>query len=219
MPAGFTESDIIGITGHRNYPDRAALIRGLDNLRGREYVFGGARGVDTDALEYISKTQPRSIRTVIVPNRVINQPAISQTAIKNYSTNIIELRNTGANRFQLRNQAIVDRSTHLRAFYDFRGRGGTYNTIQYAKIKGKPYDVWPLNGFNERTLQSMSASETKSWLQRMKGLKAQFQALKGIIVQLINNHYQQDQTYFLEQMGLYGCKTLEEAWELLEAWE
>ncbi|MBA7572488.1 hypothetical protein ES708_14268 [subsurface metagenome] len=141
MPVGLKVSDIIAISGHRDYPDRASFLRGLDNLRAREYIFGGARGADSDALYHIARTQPKAIRTVIVPNRAIDQPVSARQITSQHATRVIELKNTGAGRFQIRNRAMVDRSTHLRAFYDFRGSGGTLNTIEYARSKGKSFDT------------------------------------------------------------------------------
>ena len=86
---------ITAISGHRDYPDRAALFRGLDNLHSDRYLFGGARGFDTDALKYIGRTQPGSQRIVVVPNRLIDQPKYTIPITKKYSTEIIELKNTG----------------------------------------------------------------------------------------------------------------------------
>ena len=213
MPRGLTVSDVIGITGHRNYPDRAALIRGLDNLQAREYVFGGARGVDSDALEYLSRTQPRSVRTVVVPNRAIDQPAYARNMTNKYATQVIELRNTGLNRYQLRNQNIVDRSTHLRAFYDFRGRGGTFNTINYARSKGKAFDVWPVQSYDERKLMAMSRSEAVDWIKQMKGLKVNLIAIKGIVLRVIDQVIQTSVFLLLDEMGFSGLKSLEQYWE------
>lgn len=141
MPGPEIVSDFIAITGHRVYGDPGALYRGLDNLKASEYIFGGARGIDTDALNYMAETQPHVRRTVIVPNTVAAQPIEARHAIRLRAHNVIEMRNTGANRYQLRNEAMVRRSTHLRAFYDHRGSGGTFNTIEYAKRTGKPYSI------------------------------------------------------------------------------
>jgi len=79
---------------------------------------------------------------VVVPNRLIDQPAITRAVTRQNATQIIELKNTGLDRFQLRNQYMVDKSTSVRAFYDGRQSGGTYNTIQYARSQGKPVLIW-----------------------------------------------------------------------------
>ena len=212
MPEGLTISDVIAISGHRNYPDRASLFRGLDNLRAREYVFGGARGVDSDALEYLSRTQPRSVRTVIVPNRLSDQPASTRVITNKNATRIIQLRNAGAGRFQARNRVMVNRSTHLRAFYDFRGRGGTYNTINYAKSRGKSFDVWSMRQYNEQEILSKSPEEFKSWFKKMRGFRVNLSAIKVLIIQYIMRILHMTVQAFIEQLGYVGVKTLEAIW-------
>ena len=173
--------EIVAITGHRLYPDRSALISGLDDLHAREYIFGGARGVDSDALEYIGRTQPRSIRTVVVPNRLSDQPRLTQSITRRYATNVVELKNTGLNRYRLRNQYMVDRATHVRAFYDFRGRGGTFNTIQYAKSKGKNLTVWPMQNLNKDEILAMNETKFRGWMKNMRGWRIPLAAIKSII--------------------------------------
>ena len=181
--------DIVAFSGHRIYTDRASFFRGLDNLRAREYVFGGARGFDTDALEYIAKTQPHSIRTVVVPDKLINQPFYTRAITQKHSTNLIELKNTGIDRFQIRNRFIVDRSTHLRAFYDFRASGGTYNTIKYAQSIGKSYDVWPLLNYNNDDYLNMSENEFRKWMKNLRSHQVNLSAVKGIIMSFFNKKY------------------------------
>jgi len=182
MSNGYTVEDVIAITGHRDYPDRAALYRGLDNLRANEYIFGGARGVDSDALEYIKKTQPRSLRTVVVPDRVINQPAYAREMIRKNAIRVIELRNTGPDRFQIRNRYMVDRSSHVRAFYDFRGSGGTYNTIQYARRTGKPFSVQPMFNSDLNHFMRMSPEDFKEFVERAHEFEVPFLSIKGLIM-------------------------------------
>ncbi|MBA7546535.1 hypothetical protein ES705_38927 [subsurface metagenome] len=139
MNAGEVITDeIIAITAHRDYPDRAAFLRGLDNLRAKTYYLGGARGGDTDALEHLAKTQPSSQRIVVVPNRLIDQPRQTIPIISRDATRVIELRNAGPDRYQIRNKYMVDNSQRVVAFYDNRGSGGTFNTIRYAESKGVP---------------------------------------------------------------------------------
>jgi len=183
MPGEVKSADVIAITGHRIYPDPGNLYRGLDRLKAREYLFGGARGVDTDGLKYIARTQPGSIRTVVVPNRVIDQPLISQEAIRSHASRVIELKHTGADRYQLRNKYLVDHSKHLRAFYDFRGRGGTLNTIDYARSSGKSFDVYPLNRFDKNEIMNMSEDEFRGWVKKMRDHRVHVMAIKGIILE------------------------------------
>lgn len=143
MPGPVYE-DIIAITGHRDFSDIGAVYRGLDQLRAREYVFGGARGLDTEALKYLARTQADRLRTVVVANRVVDQPQVAREAIRRFATRIVELRNTGPDRFMIRNRYMVDYATHLRAFYDGRLRGGTYRTLQYARRLLKPFSITDL---------------------------------------------------------------------------
>lgn len=212
MPLGLKVSDIIAISGHRDYPDRASFLRGLDNLRAREYIFGGARGADSDALQHLSRTQPSSIRTVIVPNRAIDQPLTARTITSKYATRVIELRNTGSDRFQIRNRTMVDRSTHLRAFYDFRGSGGTLNTINYAKNQGKSFDTWNLNRFSETEFMKQSPKEFGNWFQKMRGFKVHLRAVKGMIIRYIKETLKTTVPGFLESIGHAGAKTIESIW-------
>lgn len=214
MPEDIFQSNIIAITGHRDYPDRGSLYRGLDRLRGREYLLGGARGVDSDALEYLGKTQPHSRRTVVVPNRLSDQPLSTRAITKRWSTKVIELGNAGRNRFTLRNRYLVDNSSHTRAFYDFRGRGGTYNTIQYARSKGKSIDVWSLKKFDQDDVMRKTPSQFRSWFNNMRGMKVNLSAIKRIIVQFIIMVLKMTVSKFIEAMGYIGVKTLEQLWSL-----
>lgn len=212
MPVGLKVSDIIAISGHRDYPDRANFFRGLDNLRAREYLFGGARGADSDALQYIARTQPNTIRTVIVPNKAIDQPLSARLITSKHATRVIELRNSHSGRFQIRNRTMVDRSTHLRAFYDFRGSGGTLNTINYAKRKGKSFDTWNLRRYNEAEFMKKSPKEFGAWFRKMRGFKVNLRAVKGLVIRYIKETLKTTVPSFLESLGHAGAKTLESIW-------
>jgi len=214
MPEKIFRANIIAITGHRDYPDRGNLYRGLDRLKANHYLFGGARGVDSDALEYLGKTQPGTRRTVVVPNRLSDQPLSSQRITKRWSTNVIELKHPGKNRFQLRNQYLVDKSNHTRAFFDFRKSGGTYNTIQYARQKGKSLDVWSLKKFNQDDILKKSPREFRSWVGNMKNLRVNLSAVKMLIINFILRVLKTTLRMFLESLGYAGVKTLEELWSL-----
>lgn len=204
--------DIIAITGHRDYPDRAALYRGLDSMRARQYYLGGARGVDSDALEYIARTQPGSVRTVVVPNRVIDQPLSSQTAIKRYATNVIELRNTGPDRYMVRNRFMVDHSSRTVAFYDYRGRGGTYNTIEYARSKGKLGVVNSLNDYDIDYYRDMSQYEFHDMMCQMKRYNVPLSSVKTLLLQMIIEFFHKTVTSFFKGLGYVGVKTIEQFW-------
>lgn len=210
MPTGIKISDIIAITGHRDYPDPGALYKGLDKLRAREYVFGGARGVDSRALEHIAKTQPGAVRTVVVPNRVADQPAAARLMIRRHATNVVELRNPGLGRYRLRNEYMVRRSTHVRAFYDFRGRGGTFNTINYSRRIGKSFDVWPMNEFNQAEIMKKSPAEFKAWVNEMKRHRVDVRCIKSLLLQFISQVLQTGLQGFFSLMGASGMTSLEQ---------
>ena len=150
-------------------------------------MFGGARGVDTDALEYISMTQPNSVRTVVVPNRLIDQPASARVIIEQHATRVIELGNSGYDRYQIRNQYMVDNSDHVKAFYDFRGRGGTYNTIQYAEKTGKSYSVQPLYDSDLNNCYKMSPEEFQEFVKTAHDFDVPLSSIKGLILDYLNH--------------------------------
>lgn len=206
--------DSIAITGNRDYADPAALYRGIDRIGARQYYFGGARGVDTDALKYIHQTQPEAIRTVVVPNTLADQPVAARAAIKQHATNIIELKNSGTNRYQLRNKYMVDRADKTVGFYDYRGRGGTHQTINYAESKGKLHQVNPLVKFDEREIMSRTPVEQRKWIENMRRLKTELRAIKGIILRLISERLAMTVSDYFNAMGYPGCKTLEQYWSL-----
>lgn len=206
------EGDVVTITGHRIYPDRAALYSGLDEMGARQYYFGGARGVDSDALEYLAKTQPGSIRTVVVPNTVSSQPLSAQAVIKKYATDVIELRNTGPDRFMIRNRFMVDHSTRVKAFYDFRGHGGTYNTIEYAKLSGKQFTIQPLIDYDYESYSKMPRNEFVTWTKNMKANNVNLSSIKGLLLHMIIKVFKMTVEGFCRLLGFVGCKTLEALW-------
>jgi len=207
------DHDSITITGHRDYPDRAALYRGINQLKANQYYFGGATGVDSDALEYIGKTQPNSIRTVVVPNRVIDQPLPARAAIKNYATNVIELKNSGPDRYFIRNRYMVDHSQKTVAFYDFRGRGGTLQTMNYAQNKGKLLTTNPLVEFNKNKILNVNQTQARSWINEMRLKKVSLSAIKMLILQLILKVLKTTVHLFIQSLGYIGVKTLEALWQ------
>ncbi len=207
------DDGIIAITGHRDYPDRAALYRGLDGMNARQYYFGGARGIDTDALEYISRTQPGSVRTVVVPNRLSDQPLTAQGIIKRYSTNVIELKNTGPDRYMIRNRYMVNHSNKTNAFYDFRGRGGTFNTIEYAREKGKLGVVTNMRKYDVNEYRNMSKVKFHGMLKEMKRLKLNLSAIKMLILKIIIEVFKMTVQAFFKGLGYVGVKTIEQFWQ------
>ena len=201
MPEGLILEDVIAISGHRVYPDRSALYSGLDRLHARRYYLGGARGVDTDALNYLADTQPGSIRHVVVPNRVIDQPAAAQAAIKKNATVITELKNTGRNRFQLRNRFMVDRSQRLSAFYDGRKSGGTYNTIKYARMRGKPVTLHSLSGYKSPRFTSAQLAQARTYIHTAANGQVSVNSCKGGTIQNINQTFNLAPSEFLSPLS------------------
>lgn len=172
----------IAFTGNRDYSDRAALYRGLDDLKADRYYFGGARGADTDALEYISKTQPLSERIVVVPNRLEDQPATAQAVIRDHASFVIELKNEGPGRFQARNMYMVDRADQVVAFTDGRESGGTYNTIQYAKSQGKAVEIINYYDFDVNEIYDMTEEELVEWIDECRNREITMSTVKGLVI-------------------------------------
>lgn len=185
MPNGLVEADVIAISGHREGYARSEMFRGLRALRANEYIFGGARGVDSEALDFLGRTQNAAWRTVIVPNRVADQPAVARTAIAAWADDVVELRNTGPGRFQIRNRAMVDRADRLAAFYDFRGRGGTYNTIEYARAVDKAFSVVPVQANTLGLSPYASIGEIEAYARQLELLHLSRENAKGIIFGLL----------------------------------
>lgn len=204
--------DTIAITGNRDYADPAALYRGLDRIGARQYYFGGARGIDTDALSYVAETQPQSIRTVVVPNRLTDQPVAAQAAIKQHATNIIELKNAGPDRYQLRNKFIVNKADKTVGFYNYSGRGGTYQTIDYARSQGKLLQVNPIVDLNRDDILELSTDSQVDWIREMHGFKTDLSAIKGIVLDIILKNLNMSVYDFCESIGFPDCSSLELLW-------
>ena len=206
------EDEIIALTGHRDYPDRAALYRGLDQIQARQYYFGGARGVDSDALEYIARTQPGSVRTVVVPNRLSDQPASARAIINQHATEVIELRNTGPDRYMIRNRYMVDHSSRTVAFYDYRARGGTYNTIEYARSQNKLGVVNSLSEYDIEEFRGQSHQQFHTTLKEMKRYGVPLSAVKMMILQMIMEFFHTTVQTFFKGLGYVGVKSIEQFW-------
>ncbi len=189
MPGESVYTRSIAITGHRTYPDRGALFKGLDQLHAKQYYFGGARGVDSDALEYISRTQPASQRTVVIPDRLSRQPRATIGITQRHATRVIELGNTGTDRYMIRNRYIVDKSQHLRAFYDYRGRGGTFNTINYARSQGKPVSITSMVETDLSRFKTYSDSEFRTWMNTQRSNGVPQTSVKGVIMGYFKGAY------------------------------
>ena len=208
------EYESVAITGHRVYPDRGALYRGLDRINARRYYFGGAQGIDSDALEYVGLTRPRSQRIVVVPNRLIDQPRFAQMKTRQYATEVIELRNTGTNRYFIRNRYLVDNTNKTVAFYDFRGRGGTLQTMNYASSQRKLLTTNTLTEFDKNKILNVNKSQARAWINDMRLKRVNLSSIKMLIIQLILQVLDTTVRLFIHSLGYVGVKTLEALWSL-----
>ena len=148
----------------------------------------------------------------MVPNRVIDQPLYSQAVIKRHATSVIELGHTGPDRYMVRNRYMVEHSTKVHAFYDFRGRGGTYNTIEYSRQTLKPFSVTPLVEYDSQKFIDMPVSEFENWVKQMMRFNVNLGSIKGIIISVIKNNYHSNVGGFCDSLGYNDCNTLEKLW-------
>ncbi len=207
------DHEIIAITGHRDYVDRAALYRGLDDLSAKHYYLGGAQGVDNDALEHLARTQPNSLRTVVVPNRLIDQPIKAIPRIRQYATEIIELKNTGPDRYMIRNRYMVDNSHRTVAFYDNRVSGGTLNTMKYSESIGHRVT---LNNLLDYDLNSLTFDNKFQFVDWVKGVKRQnipLSNVKSFMLRMILKLFHGSIQAFASAMGISGARNLEAIWK------
>jgi len=143
---------IIGITGSRSYVQsyREKILETMYDLVGniviKQIIFGGALGVDTDALSYALAhrrfLQRTGIKfTVILPCTIKEQPESTWDTTR-LADEVIELGDKisfsdGFRAFKVRNQAIVDRSDSVYAFWNGQYQSGTYSCMRYALSKQK----------------------------------------------------------------------------------
>lgn len=154
-------------------------------MRAERYFFGGARGADTDALEYVSRTQPATERIVVVPNRLEDQPIAAQAVIRQNATKVIELGNHGPDRYQIRNQYMVDHADRVVAFTDGRKTGGTFNTVQYANAQGKSVEFIQWLNFDVNVIMAKNEAELVQWLQECELNKVPKLAVKGMVIDVM----------------------------------
>ena len=151
---------IVAITGHRKLsPADAALVTArvealIYEVRPAAVIFGGAVGVDTVALAAAQHHRShrggtvrahRSRLVVIVPDVVRAQPHEAREAIRLYADEVVEMRNPikradGWAAYHARNREMVDRATHVLAFWDGDTRTGTGSCVAYAQRMGR--GVW-----------------------------------------------------------------------------
>jgi len=115
------------------------------------FYLGGAAGIDTAALDWLSR-HTRAALTVVVPCRVSDQPDAAVDTITGWMTRgrlteIVELDadRLGTCAYHARNRWMVDRSCFVIGFpRGVEPTSGTWYTVNYAADQGKPRLVVPL---------------------------------------------------------------------------
>lgn len=150
----------VAITGSRKLSnaDIIGLIRVVHTLvyevRPEVVVFGGAVGVDTEALtvaqhlkSYNGHTVPshNSRLVVVVPDTVTAQPRAARDAILRYADEVVELRNPitrsdGFAAYHKRNAEMVKRATHVLGFWNGDFQSGTYSCLCEARRANR--EIW-----------------------------------------------------------------------------
>jgi len=142
---------VVAISGCRDYnatTNKGLLVESLAKIyiSSDSILFGGALGVDTDALVVCGlmneDAEHKKELVAVCPDTLAQQPYKAQEAIKKYATSVIELKNkiipqNGYESFKTRNRYLVDNSKMLVAFWD-KESTGTKHAIDYAKEKNKP---------------------------------------------------------------------------------
>lgn len=136
-------SRTVMVTGHRHMTNRkiiAAAVRSCARALGEPHgwVFGGALGVDTIALEEVTRAGVAAHTIVVLPNTLAHAPVASRAAIEACRPTIIELHMDPSNRasYLRRNDYMLDMSRHVLAFYDGDPRSGTGYTVRRAEQLG-----------------------------------------------------------------------------------
>jgi len=103
----------------------------------------------------------------------------------------------------IRNRYLVDKSQHLHAFYDLRGRGGTYNTLEYAKSTGKSHSITVMVDQDLNKYIGMSETTFRSFMDSARVNGVGLSCVKGIIT-----------SYFKEKKGYLTPDVV----EVLRSW-
>ncbi len=138
-------------TGHRDLPEAKkqavyaalqkevalAIEEGYDT-----FISGFANGVDIMAAEIVAeykKKNPLLLLYAYLPyfERVLQKKPAFQTLLKACDMVKIVRQNYDMGSYHARNRLMVDHADLLIAVYDGRKEGGTYQTISYAKRKGR----------------------------------------------------------------------------------
>lgn len=127
-----------------------AFLRPFADPKTHFYV-GGASGVDTAALQWVAKNTDSAL-TVVVPCRIVDQPAGSAAVIEALRSEerlaeVVEMGATllGHAAYHARNRWMVDHSDFVIGFpRGAEATGGTWYTLNYAADQGKPRLVVPI---------------------------------------------------------------------------
>ncbi len=144
-------SKIIAFTGHRHwkYPEVKASLDEISRKYGMDAVWicGGAIGLDSHAAQYAVENRIRLWLVLPFSPEVMSkywnpaQKKVLEDTIK-YAEKVSVLSPVYNVRFyQERNQAMVDMSHILCAFFD-GSPGGTANCVRYAKYIGRPIEIY-----------------------------------------------------------------------------
>ncbi|MDJ1131542.1 hypothetical protein [Streptomyces iconiensis] len=113
------------------------------------FYLGGARGIDSLALEWLARWTPAAL-TVVVPGTLDQQPQEARQAVArawDRVTHLVELRADAldAEAYEARNRWMVDRTTLTIGFPVGTSRGsGTRRTLDYTAEQGKAHLIVPV---------------------------------------------------------------------------
>jgi hypothetical protein len=150
----------VAITGHRFLLEsdvvivRDRIVRLVRDPEVEEVFFGGAIGVDTDALRFALQYRAgpgRPFLSVVVPD-TLGMQAISARLFAAQADRVIELHHKITGRdgyaaYKKRNCFMVDQATpcgEVIAFWSGRWRSGTGQTIRYALETDTPWEHVPV---------------------------------------------------------------------------
>ena len=83
---------------------------------------------------------------------------------------------------------MVNRGNAVKAFYDGRGSGGTFNTIEYAKSQGKPVSITDVNSKDINEFVDQSSTELKKELKNMRDHGVRQRSGKGLVCSAIKRY-------------------------------